>query len=342
MASRSRTTVTARRGAIRGPRPVSAERTGADQLASVQRARLLNAMVEMACEVGGAGVNVGHVVERSGVSRRTFYEMFSGRDDCFAAAFEHSLAFATQRVTAAYDPGAEWRERIRHGLVALLSFFDEEPQQGKLLIVESLSGGQATLERREEVASALMAAVDEGRVRSKASAASSLAAEGVVGGVLGVIHSRLSRKDHEPLLELANPLMSMIVLPYLGADAANRELRRPKVKGTERKPTVEGMRSDPFKEAGLRLTYRTLRVLAAISERPGVSNRAIGDAADIRDQGQVSKLLRRLQRAGLIDNTGIRAAGAANAWTLKESGTRIVANIHAHVEGVYRNGEGRG
>jgi AcrR family transcriptional regulator len=341
MASRSRRSSTARRGGISAVRPALSERVGTDQLANLQRARMVNAMVEVAWERGAANTSVAHVVKRAGVSRRTFYEMFAGCEDCFAAAFEQVLAFATGRVAAAYDPGAEWRERIRGGLVALLSFLDEEPTQGKLLIVESLSGGPAALERREEVVLALMAVIDQGRARGKASAASSLAAEGVVGGVLGVIHSRLLRQDCESLVELVNPLMSMIVLPYLGPEAANRELRRAKVKAPERKPPVELSRSDPFKDAGMRLTYRTVRVLAAAAERPGASNRAIGDAADIRDQGQVSKLLTRLQRAGMIDNTGGGAAqGAPNAWVLTASGLEVVTTIRARTEGVPEGGAG--
>ena len=48
----------------------------------------------------------------------------------------------------------------------------------------------------------------------------------------------------------------------------------------------------------MRLTYRTVRVLMATAEHPGASNRLIADTPEITDQGQISKLLGRLQRAG--------------------------------------------
>ena len=71
----------------------------------------------------------------------------------------------------------------------------------------------------------------------------------------------------------------------------------------------------------MRLTYRTVRVLMAVAEHPGASNRAIGMTAGIPDQGQASKLLARLRRLGLIQNKGgDPARGEPNAWTLTTTG----------------------
>jgi hypothetical protein len=68
-------------------------------------------------------------------------------------------------------------------------------------------------------------------------------------------------------------------------------------------------------------TYRTARILMAIAERPSASNRPIADTAEIRDQGRVSKLLRRSRRAGMVSNTGLGPGkGALNAWTLTGKG----------------------
>jgi chromosome segregation and condensation protein ScpB len=74
----------------------------------------------------------------------------------------------------------------------------------------------------------------------------------------------------------------------------------------------------------MRLTYRTVRVLAAVAEHPGSSNRQVGVASGMQDQGQISKLLSRLHRLGLIQNAGIGPAkGAPNAWTLTPKGAEI-------------------
>jgi DNA-binding MarR family transcriptional regulator len=78
----------------------------------------------------------------------------------------------------------------------------------------------------------------------------------------------------------------------------------------------------------MRLTHRTLLVLAAIAAAPGASNRQIADAAGIHDQGQISKLLNRLERIGLIHNTGQgQPRGEPNAWTLTPRGHEVEAAL---------------
>jgi AcrR family transcriptional regulator len=52
---------------------------GREKVSEIQRARILGAMTEVAAERGAANVTVAHVVARSGVSRRTFYELFEDR-----------------------------------------------------------------------------------------------------------------------------------------------------------------------------------------------------------------------------------------------------------------------
>ena len=78
----------------------------------------------------------------------------------------------------------------------------------------------------------------------------------------------------------------------------------------------------------MRLTYRTARVLQAAAANPGASNRRIGEQADIYDQGQISKLLARLLRIGLLANTGRgHANGEPNAWSLTPLGERVAQQL---------------
>jgi hypothetical protein len=138
------------------------------------------------------------------------------------------------------------------------------------------------------------------------------------------------------VLALTGPLMSTIVLPYLGPAVARRELTRPVAHATPQRingsvPASSGggvLGADPFKAAGMRLTYRTVRVLMAIAEHDGASNRLVGAHAGIADQGQISKLLHRLQRAGLVENTGLEASkGMPNAWSLTGPGARVAEQL---------------
>ncbi len=294
---------------------------GREQVSEIQRARILGATVEVAAERGVGGVTVAGVVARSGVSRRTFYELFDDRDDCFLAAFDMAVERMEAAVAPTLNRAYTWRERIRDSLRALLEALDENPAIGRLLIVEALGAGSVTLERRRRVLARVVAAVDEGRAAGKSGyGPPSLTAEGLVGGAFSLIHSRLIEGGGTSLLELLNPLMSMIVLPYLGPVAARREDRQPV-------PQVNGgvrVASDPLRTLEMRLTYRTMRVLFAIGSHPGASNRGVADASGISDQGQISKLLTRLEHLGLIRNSSnLRTKGEPNAWTLTDRGVEV-------------------
>jgi AcrR family transcriptional regulator len=291
-----------------------------EHVTEIQRVRILTAMAEVAAERGAGAASVAHIVSRAGVSRRTFYDLFADREDCFLAAFDEAVARAAVTVLAAYRGDARWRERVRGALLALLVFFEEEPALARLCVVEALAAGPRALERRGEIVDVLVRGVDEGRVERPARApqAPPLAAEGVVGAVLAVIHRRLVMGGEEPLTGLLGSLMGAIVLPYQGASAAQKELHRP---APLLQPKAARHYGDPLEGLDMRITYRTVRALIAIASEPGASNRAVALAAGIADQGQVSKLLTRLEHLGLIHNNGVgHAKGAPNAWALTPRG----------------------
>ncbi len=331
-----------RRGAVAG----EIGGTGGAGVPDIQRARMIAALVEVAREHGAARVTVAHVVARSGVSRRTFYEMFEDRDACFMAALELAIDRGAGKVLSAFEQaeGADgvrgtarlggaadgsvakgasrWYERVRAGLAALLEFLDDEPGLGGLCVVDTLSACPAALRRRAEIITGFVDVVDAGRNEAKASLSPTrLTAEGVVGGVLGVLYSRFAEQDPKPMLRLLNPLMAMIVLPYLGPAAAAKETARP---APISRPRSQRPVSNPLEGLDMRLTYRTVRVLAAIASHANASNRRVAEASGVQDQGQISKLLVRLQRLGLIENTGSGPTrGEPNAWTLTARGCEV-------------------
>jgi AcrR family transcriptional regulator len=288
----------------------------------IQRLRILAAMVEECATRGAAKVSVAHVVSHAGISRRTFYEVFTDREDCFLAAFDDGVTRASRYVLDGYDPAARWLERIRAILGGLLAFLDAEPDTGRLLLVGSLGAGSETLERRRHVLAQATAIVDEGRNETDtAKELPALTAEGIVGGVLSVLHSRLLESGPGPFIELTGPLTSMVALPYVGAAAARRESTR----AAPSPPRLQPMPGpDPLRQLGMRLTYRTIRVLTAVAVTPGGSNRQVANESGIGDPGQISKLLARLHGLGLIENTGAPATrGAPNSWILTDRGWEV-------------------
>lgn len=297
----------------------------------IQRGRLLAAMTHAVSEEGVANITVAKVVQGAGVSRRTFYETFEDCEDCLLAALDSAVTRARAQVLPAYQTAhGAWRERIRTGLVALLGFLDQQPDIARLLIVQWLAAGPRALEYRQQLLERIANAVDEGRTaRTRGSPEPpQLVAEGVVGAVASVLHARLTRSQPGALIELTNPLMGMIVLPYLGVAAAHRELHRTVPQASAHKTNNGSSPEDLPKDLNMRFTYRTMRVLTAVASHPGGSNRTIATAAGIGDQGQISKLLMRLRKLNLVENTGVPLKGEPNAWRLTVTGQQVERALH--------------
>jgi AcrR family transcriptional regulator len=287
---------------------------------------MLAAAVQAIEEVGYPRLTVSQIIGRARVSRKTFYDVFSNRDDCFLAAFDDVLTQVRQRICNAYLREGGWREGVRAALAQVLIFIEEDPALARLCVIDALGAGEPVLHRRAELLEELTRVIDGGRlVTPSTREPPPVTAEGIVGAIFAVLHARLLDRRREPLTDLLGSLMSMIVLPYLGPRAASRELTRPMLERGEvgRSRRIQ-RHDDPLDGLKIRLTYRTVRVLMAISQHPGASNREIAEDSGIADQGQISKLLARLASLNLIHNAGEGPEkGARNAWHLTPRGTRV-------------------
>ncbi|HSZ12440.1 MAG TPA: TetR family transcriptional regulator [Solirubrobacteraceae bacterium] len=312
----------------RRPGPPAAARHSREQaslLAEFQRSRLLRAALEEACERGRGETAVAHIVARARVSRKTFYESFDNREACFAAVFEQCVAQIADVAAPAFAGDGSWSQRLRAALLAVLALFEADPDLGVFALAHVVADASLHPELRARVLTQVLGAVEEGRCEPRARAEPPpFAAELVVGGVLVVLHARLqSRVRH--LGALANELMWMIVLPYLGPAAAARELlpAPPKRNAAVPRPPAR----TPLEGLEMRMTHRTARVLATIAEEPGASNTRIAARVGIVDQGQISKLLARLAGRGLVEKAGSHSLGAANEWRLTSLGAELEASL---------------
>jgi AcrR family transcriptional regulator/DNA-binding MarR family transcriptional regulator len=299
-------------------------------------------MAEEVAIRGASSVTVARVIARAGVSRRLFYELFADIEDCFLATFDWAVEQAQAGAVEAYTAEDGWRDAVGAGLAALLRFFDDQPLLAQLCVVHAAGGGPRVLEHRSRVMAELCEVVDRGRLEASGSRVPGpVVAEGVVGAVVAVLYTRMLARgagsagsyaelggEESPLIELHGELMSLIVLPYLGTGVARKQLGRPAPSPPPRRaPPVESLppSRSTLEEPGARLTYRTVRVLRAIGELPAGSNREVAERAGIVDQGQISKILTRLEYQGLVVNRGgsSTARGTPNSWWLTERGEAL-------------------
>jgi AcrR family transcriptional regulator len=207
-----------------GKFPSGVRKLPSDLIRAVQRERMIVAMLSAAADLGYLETNVQDVLDRAGVSRPTFYEHFSNKEDCFLAAFDTSAARLLKKVDAAVHEGGEvWRDRVRYGLEALLKFAVREPDTARTMVVEARAASSAAVRRRVELMDHFANCLEtqardllpEGRSQSP------MTASGIVGGVESLLYSRLCKQEYAQLESLLPSLMYFVVLPYEGHEAAN-------------------------------------------------------------------------------------------------------------------------
>ena len=133
------------------PLPRGPHRLDREVILASQRGRMLEAMAESVAEKGYAATTVADVVGRAGVSRKTFYEHFTDKEDCFLAAYDACVDVLMTRVVDARGEITNWGESMRASLRAYLEVLASEPTLARTFLVEVLAAGPRALERRTEV-----------------------------------------------------------------------------------------------------------------------------------------------------------------------------------------------
>jgi AcrR family transcriptional regulator len=173
-----------------------------------QRERLLDAMARTVSRNGYAATSVADVLDAARISRRTFYEQFADKEDCFLAAYEAIAAICTERVAAAYRAEASWEDGLARAFEALLETLAAEPDFARLAVVEALGAGPRALERRDETLRRFGALIEDARERSgSAHAPAGLVAQAIAGGISELVHSQLVRGEARALPDLADELV---------------------------------------------------------------------------------------------------------------------------------------
>ena len=124
-----------------------------DMVVASQRGRLLDAMASAVAEKGYAAVTVSDVVDRAGVSRRTFYEQFDDKEACFLAAYDTGVELVLGAIRRAVEPIGEddWRGRARASIETFLGVLAAEPYFAWALVVEVMGAGRPALKRHGEI-----------------------------------------------------------------------------------------------------------------------------------------------------------------------------------------------
>lgn len=205
--------------------PRGRHRLPPEVIARSQRERLLEAAIRVVAARGYAATTVADLTREAGVSRTTFYELFEDKGACFLAAYDSAVDALVRRVTVAYESRERWPERARAGLEALLAALAEEPDLARLALVDVGAAGPTAQRRYRAAVQRLTPLFDEGR--DFAPAGRSLPANTsrmAIGAVTGLISDELVAGRAEQLPGLLSDLLFATLVPYIGPEAAAREV----------------------------------------------------------------------------------------------------------------------
>jgi AcrR family transcriptional regulator len=207
--------------------PRGRHRLPPEVIARSQRERLLDAAVHVVAAKGYGAMTVGDLTGKAGVSRTTFYELFEDKEDCFLAAYDNAVEALVRRVVRAYESKGGWPERAGAGLTALLEALAEEPALARLSLVDIGNAGPVAQRRYRAAIQRLTPLFEEGRDfapggRSLPANTSRMA----IGGVTGLISDELVAGRAKQLPGLISDVLFATLVPYIGPDAAAREVER--------------------------------------------------------------------------------------------------------------------
>ncbi|HET7054126.1 MAG TPA: TetR/AcrR family transcriptional regulator [Solirubrobacterales bacterium] len=188
-----------------------------------QRERLIAGIAEAIAEHGYSGTTIAHITRAAAVSRRTFYEHFSSKDECFVAAYDTVMKELRERVSAAFEQTEDWPHAIKAGIEAMLQFLAAEPHLARLCMVEALVAGPAVVERYDAAIQSFVPYFQEGREGRPPEVLSRLSPtteEALVGGMVSLISRRIIAGKTEELEDLLPDLVEFTLTPYLGSAEA--------------------------------------------------------------------------------------------------------------------------
>jgi AcrR family transcriptional regulator len=196
-------------------------------LADDNRTRIERALVEVVAESGSTEVELDQLLARSGTNRASFFRDFDNVQDCLERTWERMTEEHIALVQSTAAAQTPWRDGLRAAAYAALRFHQEDPLRARFFLVEVLAAGEFAQRRRETMMTAFIDLIDAARRElPDPEAVPRSEAEAIVGAIYQAAVAGMQEGGIEKLPELVPQLLYIAVLPYLGAEAAEEELRR--------------------------------------------------------------------------------------------------------------------
>lgn len=194
-----------------------------------ERERLLEAMLRVAAAKGYEATTVKDVIEVAGVSEQTFERMFGDKESCFLEAYEAVFDVLIAHMTSAFEAaaGQPWPERVTAALGALVGLLSIEAGIARLAMVEVTAAGDDARARYRAALARFTPFLEEGReYANQGEELPADTARFAIGGATSMIFDEIRAGRGPELARILPDLVFAVLMPYIGAEAAEDEMRR--------------------------------------------------------------------------------------------------------------------
>jgi AcrR family transcriptional regulator len=189
-----------------------------ERVREIQRDRMLKAMTEVVAHEGYAETTVRKLLAQAKLSRRTYYDLWEDKEDCYLDAYGEIADELTTRAAAGFERGDTPRDRVRFAVEEIAGFCIEEPDAACACIVEGLAAGPAARAKRSELIEAIAATIAPALAELRPDGPNpQLTARATVGGILELLYGPLARRDVTALRRLAEEIGELPILLPMGS-----------------------------------------------------------------------------------------------------------------------------
>jgi AcrR family transcriptional regulator len=184
---------------------------------------MLRAVAEAVADRGFARVTVADVISRAGVSRETFYEHFSDKEDCFVAALDEGARVLHEILAAVGAPGeGDPVERLDRMLKAYLNTLAAEPAFARVFYIDAYGAGSRPTARRIELQRQFVDLVAEIFNTTDADSPGRFACEALVASISSMVTVRVGSGRLDELPALREPIIGLVRRVAGGGQAGDR------------------------------------------------------------------------------------------------------------------------
>ncbi len=177
------------------------------EVADHQRARIHGAVIEIVDDGGYGAITVRALTRAARVSTKTFYQHYSGKEECLLRSFELVAHRMLSRLASAQFDELGCSARTQATVRAFTSELESDPRAARLLLIDAYSGGPSVLAQVREMERVFVTIIGECFAGTwEGVDPSPLIVEGIVAGLMSVARARLIVDRAEDLSDLGRPL----------------------------------------------------------------------------------------------------------------------------------------